>query len=155
MSKDTEVSPNNGAVHNIAKIIKAVMSSAVEAELGGLYINAREAVPMRKTLEELGHRQSRTPIQTDNSTALGVVLNKIQQKITKAMDMRFHLLRFRDSQGQFRYYWLPGIKNWADYWTKHHSAQHHRDMRPEFLTDQKVLQALRASLKRSSAARTA
>ena len=35
MSKDTEVPPNNGAVHNIAKIIKAVMSSAAEAELGG------------------------------------------------------------------------------------------------------------------------
>ena len=46
MSKDVEVPPNNGAVHNIAKIIKTVISSAAEAELGGLYINAREAVPM-------------------------------------------------------------------------------------------------------------
>ena len=50
MSKDVEVPPNNGAVHNIAKIIKALMSSAAEAELEGLYINAREAVPMRKKL---------------------------------------------------------------------------------------------------------
>ena len=155
MSKDVEVPPNNGAVHNIAKIIKAVMSSAAEAELGGLYINAREAVPMRKTLEEMGHKQPRTPIQTDNSTALGVVLNKIQPKRTKAMDMRFHWLRCRDSQGQFRYYWMPGIKNWADYWTKHHSAQHHKDMRPEFLTNQKVLHALRASLKRCPVAAAA
>ena len=155
MSKDVEVPPNNGAVHNIAKLIKAVMSSAAEAELGGLYINAREAVPMRKTLEELGHKQPRTPMQTDNSTALGVVLNKIQPKRTKAMDMRFHWLRCRDSQGQFRYYWMPGVKNWADYWTKHHSAQHHRDMRPEFLTNQKVLHALRASLERCPVAAAA
>ena len=35
----------NGAVLNLAQLIKAVMSSAAEAELGALYINAREAVP--------------------------------------------------------------------------------------------------------------
>ena len=64
MSKDSEVPPNNGAVHTVTKIIKAVMSSVAEAELGGLYFNAREAVPIRKTLEELGHKQPRTPMQT-------------------------------------------------------------------------------------------
>ena len=155
MSKDSEVPPNNGAVHTVAKIIKAVMSSAAEAELGGLYFNAREAVPIRKTLEELGHKQPRTPMQTDNSTAMGVVSNKIQPKRTKAMDMRFHWLRCRDAQGQFRYYWLPGAKNWADYWTKHHSAQHHRDMRPEFLTNAAVVKALRQSLRNRMAAAAA
>ena len=98
---------------------------------------------MRKTLEELGHKQPRTPMWTDNSTAIGVVSNKIQPKQTKAMDMRFHWLRCKDLQGKFRYYWLPGAKNWADYWTKHHSAQHNRDTRPEFLTDAAVVQALK------------
>jgi len=93
--------PNNGAVLNISKILKAVMSSAAEAELGALYINAREAIPMRHLLEEMGHKQPPTPIQTDNSTAHGVVTNNIQPRRTKAMDMRFHWLRCRDSQGQF------------------------------------------------------
>ena len=32
-------------------------------------MNAKEAVPMRITLEELGHPQSATPIRIDNSTA--------------------------------------------------------------------------------------
>ena len=32
---------NNGAMLNISKILKAVMSSAAEANLGALYINAR------------------------------------------------------------------------------------------------------------------
>jgi hypothetical protein len=32
--------PNNGAILNIAKVINAVMSSAAEAELGALFINA-------------------------------------------------------------------------------------------------------------------
>eukprot|EP00804_Cyclotella_cryptica_P008445 CCRYP_003953-RG/>CCRYP_003953-RG protein AED:0.45 eAED:0.45 QI:0/-1/0/1/-1/0/1/0/87 len=47
------------------------MSSAAEAELGALYINARETIPQRHLLNELGHPQPPTPIQIDNSTALG------------------------------------------------------------------------------------
>ncbi len=45
-SANVDDPPNNGAVLNISKILKAVMSSAAEAKLGALYINAREAIPM-------------------------------------------------------------------------------------------------------------
>jgi hypothetical protein len=49
---ENDIDPNdNGAVHTVAKIIKAVMSSAAEAELAGLFINAKTAVPIRTTLE--------------------------------------------------------------------------------------------------------
>jgi hypothetical protein len=40
LSNDDEFPPNNGAILTVATIIKAVMSSAVEAELGALHINA-------------------------------------------------------------------------------------------------------------------
>jgi hypothetical protein len=93
--------PNNGAILNISKILKAAMSSAAEAKLGTLYINTREAIPMQHLLEEMGHKQPPTPIQTGNSTAHGVITNNIQPRCTKAMDMRFHWLCCRDSQGQF------------------------------------------------------
>ena len=78
MSSDITNSHNNSAVLNIAQLIKAVMSSAAEAELGALYINAHEAVPMHQLLTVMGHIQMRTPIQTDNSTACGVVNSNIQ-----------------------------------------------------------------------------
>ncbi len=100
-SSNVDDPPNNEAELNISKILKAVMSSAAKAELGALYINAREAIPMQHLLEEMGHKQPPTPIQTDNSTALGVVTNNIQPRRTKAMDMRFHWLQCHDSQGQF------------------------------------------------------
>ena len=74
------------------------MSSAAEAEIGALYINSREAIPQRHLLEEMGHPQPPTPIQIDNTTALGVVTNTIQPKRTKAMDMRFHWLRCRKNK---------------------------------------------------------
>ncbi len=41
---DDEFPPNNGAILTVATIIKAVMSSAAKAELGALYLNAKEAV---------------------------------------------------------------------------------------------------------------
>ncbi len=43
LSEDVPLPPNNGAILNIAKIIKAVMSSTEEAETGVLYINAHKA----------------------------------------------------------------------------------------------------------------
>jgi hypothetical protein len=132
-STNVDNPPNNGAILNISKIHKAVMSSAAEAELGSLYINACEAVPMRQLLTEMGHKQRKTPIQTDNTTAFGVVNNNIQPRRTKAMGMRFHWLCCCDSQGQFWYYWAPGSNNLANYWTKHHCAAHHIEKRPQNL----------------------
>ena len=46
-------------------------------------------------------------MQTDNTTALGVVNNNIQPRRTKAMDMRFHWLRNREAQRQFRFSGAP------------------------------------------------
>ena len=151
MSSDVDDPPDNGAILNTSNIIKSVMSSAAEAELAGLYINASQAVAIRQLLHEMGHKQPRTPIQTDNSTALGVVTNNIQPRRTKSMDMRFYWLRCRDAQGQFRYYWRPGPTNRADYYTKHHPASHHIEKRPTILTSKLIIDALRASTNRTPA----
>jgi hypothetical protein len=92
LSYDVADPIDNGAVLNIAALIKAVMPSAAEAELGALYINAREAVFQHHTLKEMGHKQPPTPMQTNNTTTVGVVNNNIQPKCIKAMDIRFHWL---------------------------------------------------------------
>ena len=69
---------NNGAVLNVTQIIKAVMTSAAEAEIGSMFINAREAVSQQMTLVEMGHPQPRTPMQTDNSDVHSIVTNNVQ-----------------------------------------------------------------------------
>ncbi|EJK68827.1 hypothetical protein THAOC_09958 [Thalassiosira oceanica] len=155
LSTDVLHPPNNGAILSIAKIIKNVMSSAAEAELGALYIMAREAIWIRVILEELGHKQPPTPIQTDNSTAAGIINNTVQPKQTKAMDMRFHWLRDRKLRDQLRFYWRPGTLNLADYITKHHAPLHHRNVRPEFLTPQQRLLDLRKAQRAKRAVQTA
>jgi len=103
LSSDTTIPPNNGTILflNIAHIIKNIMLSATEAELAGLYIMAREAVYIRIILEELGHKQPPTPLQTDNAMADAIINGKIQPKRTKAMDMRFHWLQDHECQQQF------------------------------------------------------
>ena len=134
LSNGTNKAPNNGGILNTSQIIKSIMSSAAEAKLGALYINASKAAPCRTLLEELGHKQPSTPIQTNNSTALGVVTHNILPRRLKAMDMCVWWLRGHKSQDQFRYYWHPGPTNRGDYFTKHHCSAHHTKKRPEFLT---------------------
>ena len=146
LSENVEDPPNNGAILTVAQIIKNVMSSATEAELAALYIVAKECVYIRLVLEEMGHKQPATPIQTDNSTAEGVINNKIEPKRTKAMDMRFHWLRDRETLKQFRIFWRAGIFNLADYFTKHHCAAHHKRIRPTYLTSQQALNEARTRI---------
>ncbi len=117
------------------------MSLAAEANIGALYINCREEVPACHILEFLGHPQPPTPIQTDNTMALGVVNNNVMKKL-KAMDMKYHWLWDRISQKQFQHYWALGNKNKGDYVTKHHAPVHHEAMRLTFLTSIATLQAL-------------
>jgi hypothetical protein len=119
---------NNRAILTVATIMKNVMSSAAEAELGALYLNAKETVYLRQILHKIGHYQPPTPIQTDNTTAEAVVNKIIQPKRTKAMDMRFHWLRNQEEHSQFRIFWRPGGTNLANYWTKHHPPAHHIKM---------------------------
>ena len=45
----------NGTIHYLCKILRFVASSAEEAELGALFLNAREAKILCITLHELGH----------------------------------------------------------------------------------------------------
>jgi hypothetical protein len=134
MAGRDKIPSNNGGVLNILQIIWAVMTSAMEAKLGALFINAKTAISMCHTLKELVHPQPPTPMQTDNKPANDLLNNKIMPKALKAMDMRFHWLRCCNSQGQFSYYWRPGTQNLADYFTKHHPASHHKANRPTFLT---------------------
>jgi hypothetical protein len=146
MSSDVNNPKNNGAVLNITKLIKAVMSLAAEAELGAYNINVSKAVPMCQLLMEMGHIQPPMPTQTNNSTALGVVNNNIQPRQMKAMDMRFHWLCCREAQQQLHFYWSPGRTNLGNYWTKHHCAAHHIKKPNTILTLQSIVTALQESL---------
>ncbi len=116
----------NGAVLTIATIIKFVMASAAEEELAALFIAARKMVPHRQTLINMGWPQPRSPIQTNNSMAIGVTNKTIVPKRAKMMDIRLWWLQCHGSQKQFCYYRDAGSKIWVDYSTKHHPDIYHK-----------------------------
>ena len=124
----------NGPVHNLCLTIRNVVASAAEAELGALYLNAREAVPIRVALDEMCHPQPLTPLEIDNTTAYSILTSSIRQKLSKAFVMRSHWLRDRVWQLQFIVYWSRGKMNLVDYFTKHHPPWHHKKMRYKYLT---------------------
>jgi hypothetical protein len=70
----------NGTVLTTATIIKFVMASAAEAEFAALFIATHEMIPHQQTLIDKGWLQPQSPIQTDNSTAVGVTNKTIVPK---------------------------------------------------------------------------
>ena len=84
LSNDPKQQPTmlNDTLHTISSIIRHVLSSATEAELAALFINAKEAVIIRQTLIDMGWPQLSTPIQTDNGVAVGVANRAVKQQWT-------------------------------------------------------------------------
>jgi hypothetical protein len=124
---------NNGSVHAECSVLCNVMASAAEAEIGTLYINSQTAEVFRTTLIEMGHPQPPMPVQTNNSTAYGIVNSSFRQPCLRAIDMRFYWVRGRGRQNHFLVYWKPGRENLGDYFTKHHPPAHHQTMRSTYL----------------------
>jgi hypothetical protein len=72
-------------------------------------------------------------MDTDNTTATGYINGTIKEKCTNAMDMRFYWIKDGVKQGQIEIYWGPGFQNLADYFTKHHSPAHHKQIRDVYI----------------------
>ena len=125
----------NGAILVECKTLRHVVSSAAEAETGGVFHNAQKAIPIRTILHALNHPQPPTPLATDNTTANGFIHDNIHQRRSKSWDMRYYWLRDRDSQKQFHFYWKPGATLNSDYFTKHHPTIYHRQKRATYVKD--------------------
>jgi hypothetical protein len=73
----------NGFIINVASVIKHVVASVAESEVGACFQNAQSGASLRVTLTELGHIQPATPLGTDKYTALGILNETMKQKDPK------------------------------------------------------------------------
>ena len=80
LPRDNEPIRLNGAIYTLCNIMQFVVSSASEAELGALFINAKEGCIIRLTLKELGHPQPPTPMHCDNATAAGIANGSVKRQ---------------------------------------------------------------------------
>jgi hypothetical protein len=127
------VQQHNGSILTLSTILRMVVASAAEAEIGALFLNAKEGVNIRNILKEMGHPQPATPMQTDNTTAHGILRGTCKQQRSKAIDMRFYWVRDCAQQGKFDIGWGPSAQNLGDYFTKHHPPAHHKEIRGMYL----------------------
>jgi hypothetical protein len=54
--------PPDGSILNVAAVIKNVVASAAESEVGACFHNSQSGAPLRVTLSEMGHTQPPTPL---------------------------------------------------------------------------------------------
>ena len=111
---------HNAPIYLLCQILKNVLASASEAELAAMFENAQMGAIIRATLWDLGHKQPPKPLQTDNTTAAGIIHNTFKQVRSRTVDMRFHWIRDRSNIGHFYVYWDKGENNYGDYYTKQH-----------------------------------
>jgi hypothetical protein len=104
-------------------------------EFSAVFVNAKEGTVIRTTLSEMGHKQDTNELKTENSTADGIINNVVQQKRSKAADLRLYWVKDRVEQDQFNVGWTPGDTNMGDYFNKHHSTAHHKCMQDLYLHD--------------------
>ena len=91
--------------------------------------NVNTATHVRHMLNKLHHPQPPTRVKTGNSTVNSFAHDNIQQKRSKSWDMRYHWLKEKQTQKQFKIYSDQGTNNHADPYTKHHPTKCHLDFR--------------------------
>ena len=125
--------PLNGPIHEEFTIMKNILESAMEAELGALFVNYQQGAALRIALEEMGHHQPPITVVTDSATRDSFVKDNIRQSKSKAIDMRLYWVRDRVRQEHYIVYWERLKDNLADYFTKTFPTKHHRDIRGTYL----------------------
>ena len=126
----------NGNIFVSCGILRIVVCSAAEAELGALFLNIKEGKVLRLALIELGHIQPPTPVHCDNSTAAGIANDTVKKQRSRSMEMRFFWVTDQVMNKQFDVQWHPGKENLADYFTKHFDTKHHQSVRPWYVHEQ-------------------
>jgi hypothetical protein len=91
----------NGAFFTLCAILRFVVASAAEAELGALFLNCKQATFFRLALEEMGHPQPPTLIHCNYSTAIGITNNTVKQQRSHLMEMCFFWVADAVEQGKF------------------------------------------------------
>ena len=104
----------NGVVQVCCVILEFVVVSVAEAELGALFLGAKEGNILQILLQELVHKQPTTPIHFDNITAVGIVNDSIKKQQSHLMKMCFFWITDQVVLGEFDVQWLKEVNDTLD-----------------------------------------
>ncbi len=126
------------------------MSSAAKAELGALYINAREAIPMQLLLKKqaTSNRPHPSKLTTAQHTGWSPTTFNHDAPMWWTWDSTGYVAK---TPKAIPILLAPRTQQKAGYWAKHHCTAHHIEKCPTILTSKFILVALRASTQHTPA----
>jgi hypothetical protein len=95
-----------------------VATSTCEAEYMAAGAAVREALWLRKLLEDLGYKVGAMEIKGDNQAALNLLENPLNQAKSKHIDVVHHFARERVKHGEVFFSFVPSKSNLANCFTK-------------------------------------
>ena len=95
----------------LSSIIKYIMASASKNKLAALFYGCKEAIPLRIPPDEMGHAQpGPMPITTDNSTAVGLILDSMMPKSPNQWKYDSNGWSVNEPRHNSNFYGLAGTK---------------------------------------------
>jgi len=102
-----------------SRVQKMIALSSTEAEYMSLSDTCRQLVWMHSFFKELGMPiKGAIPLCGDNQGAIFNASNPVQEKRTKHIDIRFHFIQEKVSEGEVSVHFVPTDQNPADMFTK-------------------------------------
>ena len=148
MPKNGDTTRLNGAISTLYTILKSLIASVAEAELGVLCMCVKEGRIMR-LISKVGYPQLATPIHCDNATAVGIVNGKVKIQRSRCMEMRYFYSWDQVKRGFFDVKWHQGQENLGNYQSKTLMRKHHVNLRPMYLhtknSTEYILRAMKTS----------
>jgi hypothetical protein len=146
LSENVANPSNDGTIYNKASIIKTVISTAAEVEIGAVYKCTQTG---RRAKYFWGNGAYSAPHPHPNRQFDSGWHHQLTSP-TKMHKSHGHAVPLADDWGinqkQFRFYWRPGTLQQGDNWTKHHPPSLHRQIRSEILPPYKVVMDFREKM---------
>lgn len=109
---------NNGPITWSSQRQNAVSLSTVEAEYIALAHGTKEAVWLKRLLNELKMNCDVVPMYIDNQSAIKLAKNSDFHKRSKHIDVRFHYVRDVLNRNEIKIFYVPSENQLVDIFTK-------------------------------------
>ena len=107
-----------GAVSWVSKLQTVAALSTIEAEYMAATEACKEAIWLKRLVEELGHTQQNIPVYCDSQSALHIARNPSSHSRTKHIDVQYHFVREVVEEGSVDMQKIHTKDNLADIMTK-------------------------------------
>jgi hypothetical protein len=120
---------NGGPVQWKSKVQSIVAQSSTEAEYIAVSVVCNEIIWIKRMIDFLGYKQHTTSIHVDNRSAICLAESEKDDRRTKHIDVKHHMIKDLVNSKQVVLHHIPGTANPADIFTKSETVKMFMSMR--------------------------